>query len=488
MLKAYTKNKNVSRYTKDVKYETDETDEIDEIDEIDYDAIYDEIKKRKALFRKKKGKVDTDKVDIGKVDTGKVEIKDRKDKKLKLRQNIKQLPKNIFTPPYNESWFETENNMSLDDYIRTLYNLTQKYINPKTTSNAIKGILVPHAGIRYSGLCSATAYYQLLEYQKTQNIYKSKKNKNIKHIILFCTDHSAADSSSGSSGSSRSIGSIGSSGNRNNFITTSYTHVSSYTKDTNKDIQIDQITIKRLLPYCEIDDNKFNNEHSFYNQMPFIETSCPNASIIPFLISNSLNLLDKQVCSKIRNLFSILKELLMNDDTVLICTSDLSHINGHFSNKINKNISKNIKKEDDLILQFVYDGVNGVNTRTRKLDDILFIQNAASCGTMAMYFFAKLLNSYIGGADSSSSSSSSSTSSLSSNESSPIQKNFPYNNIKLYPQLTCYYTSLQRDLIHIIPNASNNFADFDPSQLSKEMIITDVNKSSVSYASLIYTS
>ena len=159
-------------------------------------------------------------------------------------------------------------------------------------------------------------------------------------------------------------------------------------------------------------------------------------------------------------------------------------------------------------MQFLYNGLKGIRGRNQKLDDILFIQNAPSCGTMAIYFFAKLLNSHSGGFDYSSSSSSSSNSSGNNspnvnktiNFETQLQSKLNSNSLKIFPRVCCYYTSLMREKIHIniptptaalnasIPNISNTKEiNFNPYELTTVLDITDILKSSVSYAGLIFT-
>ena len=363
----------------------------------------------------------------------------------------------IYKPNYESSWFQTENLLSIDSYIKILYNITKLYldtnintnintntninINKSTSenthtranrddSNTVKAIVVPHSGLRSSGLCAASAYYQL-----------TRRLTPIKRIILFCTDHGKADSS-----------------NENSFISTSYTDIASYTGIGNT-IQIDTKSIEQLKTYILIDNPRFQNEYSFNTQIPFIESinhtsntshtsssKTKNVLLLPFMISNKLNLNNKKNSNNIRAIMAFLKELLLNEDTVLICTSDFSHINGEYETKVKTFIYQNIRKYDNSILQFIYNELNGVRTYTSNIDDILFINNAPSCGTMSMYLFAKLLNSYTGfqyyNALSSTDSSSSSNSSKNSSSSR--------NTRALYPRISCYYTSLIRNKINIL--------------------------------------
>ena len=374
----------------------------------------------------------------------------------------------IFNPPYDSSWFETEINnsknnsknnsnskISIKDYIKKLFAICKTHLDANVKPNTTKAIIVPHAGIPYSGLCSASAYYQLI-----------LRTTPIKHIILFCTHHKAS----------------------NNIIAPSFTHIKPLLG--NIPLKIDNDLIETLKPFLEINNSAFDEEHSFFNQLPFIEsiishinTNISNQSnvlITPFLISNNM-ILNKTNCDKLHKAMDILKLLLSRKDTVLICTSDFSHINGHFETKITSNIQKNIRNQDNQILQFIYDNLNGVITRSKKIDDILFIQNAPSCGTMAMYLFAKLLNYHSGVTESSSSSSSSDESS----DSSPgniIAKRYRSPKM-LFPRITCYYTSQVRDkYIDIF--------DFTPEQLTS-ILPNDLNsnttESSVSYVGLIFT-
>jgi predicted class III extradiol MEMO1 family dioxygenase len=338
------------------------------------------------------------------------------------------------------------------------------------------------------------------------------RTQPIKRIILLCTNHEVS----------------------NSFISTSYNDILSYNTNTNTDttntdtttnnkslLKIDTNTIEYLKPYLKIDNNRFNNEHSFFNQLPFIEyiisqssslnaikqepiikndksnktDKHPNKNVLllPFLISNTINLLDENIRNNIRYILHTIIELLKNNDTILICTSDLSHINGHFETKINSNIYQNIRKKDNEILQFLYNGVNGLNERNQKIDDILFIANAPSCGTLAIYFFAKILHNYSGSLDYSSSSSSSSNSSGSKSPTTihninninwinkkEIKENKEINTLnQLVPRLCCYYTSLMRNKINIY--------NFNPLELNTVLDITDNRESSVSYAGIIFT-
>ena len=420
-------------------------------------------------------------------------IKKKKPKESMQQNQLKSIVKlnTQYTPPYDSPWFETENKVSLDAYIKHLFSLSKQYLKSNVHPDTIKGVFVPHDGIRYSGLCAASSYNQLIG-----------RTRPITRIILLCTNHDIS----------------------NSFISTSYNDIMSYNSNnsssssssssSNKSLlKLDTTIINYLKPYIKIDNNRFDNEHSFFNQLPFIEyiisqingknskdsktINEKNVLLLPFLISNNINLLYEHTRNNIRHILHKIIELLKNRDTILICTSDLSHINGHFKTKINSNIYQNIRKKDNEILQFLYNGVNGLNERNQKLDDILFIANSPSCGTLAIYFFAKILHNYSGSLDYSSSSSSNSSGSKSPTyinvtntmnwlnkkdikDIKDIKETNIVNNFKqLAPCVCCYYTSLMRNKINIY--------DFNPLDLNIVLDITDKTESSISYAGIIFT-
>lgn len=374
-----------------------------------------------------------------------------------IKGTNKQTPQSSKTDiivDYSSSWFETENNLKIDDYLRQLFTISHKYLASNCEKDSIKGIIVPHAGLKYSGLCSASSYYAL-----------RNRNSHIKRIILFCTNH-------------YETGII--STNCKNII-------KSYgDKITKSTIEIDTKTIKKITPYLDINNPLFENEHSFFMQIPFIEAITTHCKLIPIIIGNLV--LGNESTRKVYKIFSVLLELLKDENTVVICTSDLSHINGQFETKIHNFIYHTIRARDSEILKFIYNKLNGVKDKKGMdlIQDYTTLTNNASCGMFSMYLFAKLMNLYINkyspalkSGSTSSSQSSSSSSSSSSNVSRYSLKTKKLPVPKLYTRTICYYSSIQRDEIDIF--------NFNPFQLVKTLDINDTTRSSVSYAGIAIT-
>ena len=423
-----------------------------------------------------------------------------------------------YMPDYKSSWFTTENNLSLELYIKHLFDLVKLNLQCNLNKNTTKAILVPHEGIYYSGLCAASAYYELLNRSKTTN--------KIKRVIVLCTHNNYKQETHINPAITYS---------KLNIIGTSYTSISSYKDDKKHDtsqykthpgLRMDTTTINKLKPYIEINNDIFDNEHSFYTQLPFIETVAPHAVICPLLIGNIV--ISKTNQHKLNAIIKILTLLLCMPDTVLICSSDLSHINGEFTHKIHNNIYQNIRKHDNEVLQFIYNIINSDKKRETKnakhntninsnsnsnfkinsiarehianIDELLLLQNTPTCGIMAIYMFSKLLYSYkyvatliqsgggivdrgsissggsgstsatsgiymSGGSYNSSESISDKTSSTSNDHSrSSNQKLDTY---YLYPRISCYYTSIIRKYI--------NLFEFEKKQLIPIINIPDAS-------------
>jgi uncharacterized protein (TIGR00296 family) len=397
------------------------------------------------------------------------------------------LNNNIFQTPYelySDSWFETEDKLKLSSYIKKLFSIVRGNLSCNVESNTTKAILVPHAGIKYSGLCAASAYYEL-----------TNRTHPIKNVILLCTSHDNLMGSTMQHHHHRE-GVLNIMAPQFNKIKTSKPEIY-LSVDTQF---IDKI--KHLIKMDNIDGTYFQQEHAFFNQIPFLEIVAPNANICPLLIGNILNSsndsndsndlnksnngkLDniklKYLLSKLQILIKLLKDKLAKNDTVLICSSDFSHINGNFDSKVFTNIFQNIRKLDNETLQFLYNIVDGNESRNRIIDTILFMQNNTCCGIMAVYLFGKIMNALQAASRTGSSSSSSDKDSGSELSLKSLKRN--ENNDKVYySRISCYYSSITREFINILDSKG-----FDKTTLVPLYEICSANKSSVSYIGLIYT-
>lgn len=393
---------------------------------------------------------------------------------------------NIFITPYDkhsDSWFQTEDNLTLSSYIKKLFAIVRSNLSCNVEANTTKAILVPHAGIRYSGLCAASAYYEL-----------TNRTRPIKNVILLCTSHYDLPSTSRSSNKNSSRNDSG----ILNIMAPSFSKIST-SKEGNY-LSVDTQFIDKIKHLIKMDNSvdkaegsNFQKEHAFFNQIPFLEIVAPNANICPLLIGNIMHdsntpntsLLDthslKNTLAKLQVLINLLKDKLAKNDTILICSSDFSHINGHFDTQITSNIFQNIRKLDNETLQFVYNIINSNESRNSIIDTILFMKNSTTCGIMAIYVFGKILNAMQLSYKSKSGNSYSSSDSGSELSNKSYKKNGKINRA-YYPRISCYYSSITREFMNI-----SNPNDFDKKTLVPLYEIRNNKKSSVSYVGLIYT-
>ena len=409
--------------------------------------------------------------------------------KHKYKPTLKDIPELIYNPPYHKLILDNNNNndtinntsIKLENYIHTYFNITKKYLKSNVHPDTIKAIIAPFSPIKESGLCCASSYYQL--YNRTMPIKK---------VILLCTKTTDTTHTT----------------DTDNFISTSFTHIKSYnhvntnsntnnnttntTNTTNKYLKIDSIIIDKLKHYLDINNEYFEHDMSFLSQLPFIETIAPRASLIPILISNNIYLNNTNL-DKINSILHILKNVMKQEDTIVICVSNLTtqSDNPLNTNAISNIITNcNIKNQDNIILQFIYNTINGVKTRSSKIDDILFIQNTPSPSTMCFYIFSKLLNNYID----ISKQSCSSLSSMSSDDSG-ISVNCNNTQNILYSRITSYYTSNYKSIVN--NDITHDTEHFTPQHLLNTNTTNTTNTSNTnttntntttSYIGLIFTS
>ncbi len=396
----------------------------------------------------------------------------------------------IFIPPLDSSCFETEFNLTLLDYIKKLFSISRTNLSSNLERESIKALLVPHSKIKYSGLCSASAYLEL-----------TNRITPIKRIILLCTNHKNELLQQNITSNNTSNNTT----NKLNIIAPTFSNIQGILEtpdkekqkqNFNKKIKIDLELIARIqnLIYLdtECDNDIFKEEHSFLTQIPFLELIAPDAILCPLIIGNISP--NKQTNALLTKLIYILRLYLLKSDTILICSSDLSYINGHIPTKITNNILYNIRRQDNETLQFLYNLIQRVHSRNHIIDTILFMQNTKTCGIHTIYLFGLLLqsinsyniNNFISSEDSCDSGHSSDSirhfDHLHNTKSKNKSKNKSIS--KLFSHISCYYTSSLRQNIkldkfnkeQLIPTPDIFFYENNLSSIS-----------SISYASIIIT-
>lgn len=205
-------------------------------------------------------------------------------------------------------------------YARNLLQMAETYLPTHISEQDIKALIVPHAGLQYSGLCAASAYQSILG--------QGKRVQKIKNVVVLSTRHS------GKSGLLiPNLDHFIYNKTKYKIIDKFYTEFSTY----------DGITFDNSKEFLE--------EHSFEIQMPFIWNLFPGGKIkmLPILVGQ----LTQSQLFKIADLLSRLN----TEDTLWIVSGDLMHVNGHFGYNIESNLTHElIRKESQMAINFIQPG------------------------------------------------------------------------------------------------------------------------------------
>jgi AmmeMemoRadiSam system protein B len=239
----------------------------------------------------------------------------------------------------DQQWFDRPNTMSLTEYVTD--SLKKNHPGFIRTTQ-FRGIITPHDSIAYSGDVSATMYNCLLENAR------SSRFKNIIFLIL-CANHHY---------------------NSNNLILPSNVRTVEFNRTK---IPVNNEIID--LMYQVGTDIEFNNqaikeEHSFFNQLPFIshivnQLSSKTVSILPIVVGTY------NISS---NLAKVLGRVLNRQNVFTIISTDFNHVGPQFSSQLPSSIQ--LKKMDLNALDYLYN---------RKYTELL--TQYSVCGAKALILY-----------------------------------------------------------------------------------------------------
>ncbi|MEZ8096856.1 AmmeMemoRadiSam system protein B [Photobacterium swingsii] len=187
------------------------------------------------------------------------------------------------------------------------------------TANAIRALIVPHAGYIFSGRVAAKAYQALLDVADT-----------IKHVILIGPSH------------------------RYFFQGCALPTAEQFSSPLGN-VTLNTQTIATL---SEIEDFELSEqahalEHSLEVQLPFLQTVLSNFSLLPILTSNVSP----------AKLAKLIDPLWQSNDTLLVVSSDLSHFHPyHKAQRIDRNTCHLIEHFEPTLTPEQACGSTGINT------------------------------------------------------------------------------------------------------------------------------
>lgn len=262
---------------------------------------------------------------------------------------------------------------------KNLLNYSRIYFPSNVPQESVKALFVPHASLEYSGVCAASAYHTI----PIDNSFDT--------VIVLATWHDS----------------------------TSRELAMCQTDFSESELMIR--SIKNIVNVTYIPPEEILKEHAFTHQLPFLIERTPNTNVIPILVKNTPVQVD--------SLLVEISQKMKKGKTLLICTSDLSHVHDKISHD-------ELKTKDNIVLDYL----SGEDRRTSP-------DHLSACGSYAIDIFCKILKTL-----------------------EPT--------MKLYSRVQCYYNSTQ------VKNHPLEW--YTPEQLVKPFSFTKTSYT-VTYASLIFS-
>lgn len=197
------------------------------------------------------------------------------------------------------SWYSADKT-ELEDEISTYI----KDAGEQKVSGNILGLILPHAGYRYSGRIAAYGIKQIM-------------NKSYKRVIILGPTHRVPM--------------------RNSISVSDFSH---YSTPLGR-VPLDTEAIAKLRKYDFVKNIEFSHtsEHSVQIMLPFLQYALKDFSIIPVVVGQ----LDSDSTKKIAD--ALLE--ITDDKTLVIASSDFTHYGARFNyTPFKDNIPENIKKLD----------------------------------------------------------------------------------------------------------------------------------------------
>lgn len=177
------------------------------------------------------------------------------------------------------------------------------------TKNNIKAIIVPHAGYMFSGKVAGSAFSAL--------------NKNYNKVILIGPSHYSRFSSV-------SVG--------------DFSHYQTPLGNVKVSADAKKMVQEKDFSFVE---NAHQKEHALEVELPFLQHQLNNFEIIPLLVGGSTSF------NQIIKISNTLKKYI-DDKTLIVASVDFTHFGTNYNyTPFAENISENIKKLDDTVLELL---------------------------------------------------------------------------------------------------------------------------------------
>lgn len=261
-------------------------------------------------------------------------------------QSTKKNDEAIHKAHLSDGWY-SQNRQTLVQNLSAYLNIAKQHFPIVCDSNTVKALIVPHAGLYFSGLCGATAYQSLIE-------NNNRKNQTIKKVIILAPTHTKA------------------------FHGIALPNYNVY-KTVLGEIEIDKNAIKKLKNNLfKIDKQAHEQEHAIEIQLPFLQQTIQTFNIVPLIVGQIAKNEYDQIIEKLKS--------IIDENTLVVISSDFVHCGKSFNyTPFNENIFYNIKNVDSLAIEAIS------NLSSTEFSKVIQNTKATICGHEAIKILLKLI-------------------------------------------------------------------------------------------------
>lgn len=237
----------------------------------------------------------------------------------------------------------------LDEYL----DLALKKCYVEADPEAVRALVVPHAGLYYSGFCAATAYQTLL---MSKNLFGSAgKNNKIDHVIILAPDH------------------------RGMSFGVTLPPYTEYHLPLGV-LQVNQQAIAYLqgLKIAKVATQEHDLEHALEMQLPWLQRTIEKFTITPLLVGNIDQYDAKEFARNLKN--------IITPNTLLVVTSDFTHHGASYRYRVfNEHIVDYVRALDSAVIETIF------KADLAGFDDLLDKTQATVCGRHPLKVLLALL-------------------------------------------------------------------------------------------------
>lgn len=264
------------------------------------------------------------------------------------------------------SWYSHQQAL-LSQELDYYFTCAREYFPVVTAYRDVRALVVPHAGMYFSGLCAATAYQTLMVPQEGhegsvdtgKQTIRYEKNTGIKRVVVLCPSHTA-------------------------FLKGCALPRFDVYQTSLGDIPIDRQACEMLAvtPVFRGDSRVHEQEHAIEIQLPFLQKTIADFKLVPLVVGH---VTDEDINDVIYGLTKIVDK----DTLVVISTDFIHHGPGYDYNVFDRNIIHNIRYLDSL-------AVNALSAQDyRGFENFLRETGATICGQNPLKVLLGLINKSI---------------------------------------------------------------------------------------------